>query len=255
MSSGTAGAARRREVLEELGVEVWLRRRQPEQCAAEAPPRPEWEPLRRAVRDCTRCELHRGRTQTVFGVGNEAARWMIIGEAPGAEEDRKGEPFVGPAGQLLNEMLHAVGLQRADVFIANILKCRPPDNRDPRPAEVAACATHLDAQLSLVAPKLILAVGRIAAQSLLQQELPVGRMRGRVHAYGPQAIPLVVTYHPAYLLRSPAEKRKAWDDLRLARSTVDPRAPDRQPQCARTRHPRDAPDRCAAHRGDRARSL
>ena len=121
-------------------------------------------------------------------------------------------------------MLRAVGLARGDVFIANILKCRPPENRDPRPAEIAACADHLDAQLRLVAPKLILAVGRIAAQSLLQQEVPVGRLRGRAHAYGPSGTPLVVTYHPAYLLRSPAEKRKAWDDLRLARSLVDPRA-------------------------------
>jgi DNA polymerase len=148
---------------------------------------------------------------------------MIIGEAPGAEEDRRGEPFVGPAGQLLDEMLGAVGLVRGDVFIANILKCRPPENRDPRPAEVLACADHLNAQIKLVEPKLILAVGRIAAQSLLQEEAPVGRLRGKVHAYGPAAIPLIVTYHPAYLLRSPAEKRKAWDDLRMARRVVDPR--------------------------------
>jgi DNA polymerase len=122
-------------------------------------------------------------------------------------------------------MVRAVGLRRADVFIANILQCRPPQNRDPRPEEVAACAGHLDAQLALVAPKLILAVGRIAAQNLLHQEVPVSRLRGRVHAYGRHATPLVVTYHPAYLLRSPADKRKAWDDLRLARNTVDPRGP------------------------------
>jgi DNA polymerase len=179
--------------------------------------------LRLAVRDCTACALHQGRTQTVFGVGAESARWMIVGEAPGAEEDRQGEPFVGPAGQLLNEMLRAVGLARDAVFIANILKCRPPDNRDPRPEEVAACAGHLAAQIRLVGPQLILAVGRVAAQNLLQQAVPVGRLRGRVHHYGAAAIPLVVTYHPAYLLRSPAEKRKAWDDLRLARATVDPR--------------------------------
>jgi DNA polymerase len=183
-----------------------------------------WAPLRAAVRDCTRCALHRGRTQTVFGVGSESARWMIVGEAPGGEEDRQGEPFVGPAGQLLNEMLRAVGVGRDEVYIANILKCRPPDNRDPKPDEVAACADYLAAQLRLVSPRLILAVGRIAAQNLLAQEVPVGRLRGRAHAYGPAGIPLVVTYHPAYLLRSPAEKRKAWDDLRLARSLAAPRA-------------------------------
>jgi DNA polymerase len=228
MAAGSAFPARQREILAEMGIELWLRRAAPgaELQAAPLPkPSPAWGPLRDAVRRCTRCDLHRGRTQTVFGVGNESARWMIVGEAPGAEEDRQGEPFVGPAGQLLNEMLRAVGVHRADVFIANILKCRPPDNRDPRPAEIAACADHLGAQLALVAPKLILAVGRIAAQSLLQQEVPVGRLRGRAHAYGPDSIPLVVTYHPAYLLRSPAEKRKAWDDLRLARSLVDPRLP------------------------------
>ncbi len=211
-----------------MGIELWLRRDRP---AGEVPavPRPDaspaWSPLREAVRDCTRCELHRSRAQTVFGVGSESARWLIVGEAPGAEEDRQGEPFVGPAGQLLNEMLRAVGVARAEVFIANILKCRPPDNRDPKPVEIAACSDHLAAQLRLLAPRLILAVGRIAAQSLLQQEVPVGRLRGRAHAYGPAAIPLVVSYHPAYLLRSPTEKRKAWDDLRLARHLVDPRSP------------------------------
>jgi uracil-DNA glycosylase len=185
---------------------------------------PDWAALRLAVRDCVACGLHRHRTQTVFGVGHPAARWMIVGEAPGAEEDRRGEPFVGPAGQLLDEMLRAVGLSRDTVFIANVLKCRPPENRDPSPAEIAACAGHLQSQIALVAPKLILAVGRIAAQSLLAQEIPVGKLRGRAHSWGAMGIPLVVTYHPAYLLRSPLEKRKAWDDLRLARSLVDPRS-------------------------------
>jgi uracil-DNA glycosylase len=147
---------------------------------------------------------------------------MVIGEAPGAEEDRQGEPFVGPAGQLLNEMLRSVGLARSDVYIANILKCRPPDNRDPKPEEVSSCGQYLERQLRLLSPRLILAVGRIAAQSLLAQEVPVGRLRGRSHQYGPSGIPLVVTYHPAYLLRSPGQKRKAWEDLRLARSLVDP---------------------------------
>jgi DNA polymerase len=216
--------ARRRELLEEMGIDVWVRR-QARAPAAPGAPRPlrDWASLREAVAACTACELHRSRTQTVFGVGSEAARWMIIGEAPGAEEDRRGEPFVGAAGQLLNEMLRAVGVGRGEVFIANILKCRPPDNRDPSPAEAAACAPFLNAQIELLAPKLILAVGRIAAQNLLGQQVPIGRMRGRVHTYGPRAIPLVVTYHPAYLLRAPAEKRKAWEDLRLARSVIDPR--------------------------------
>jgi DNA polymerase len=225
---------RQREILEEMGIQAWTLRTPaaPADEGAALPSPPEtaapaagWATLREAVRACERCELARSRTQTVFGVGSERARWMIVGEAPGAEEDRKGEPFVGPAGQLLDEMLHAVGVARADVFIANILKCRPPDNRDPRPAEIAACAGHLDAQLRLVGPRLILAVGRIAAQSLLRQEVPVGRLRGRAHAYGEAGTPLVVTYHPAYLLRSPGEKRKAWDDLRLARRLVPPLAP------------------------------
>lgn len=224
----SASPARQRRILEEMGIQVWVRRQLPasqgaaiESAGAAAE---EWASLRAEVSGCTRCSLHTGRTQTVFGVGNTSARWMIIGEAPGAEEDRQGEPFVGAAGQLLNEMLRAVGLARADVFIANVLKCRPPENRDPAPDEVNACAGYLARQVRLVSPRLILAVGRIAAQNLLQQAVPVGRLRGRVHAYGPQAIPLVVTYHPAYLLRSPSEKRKSWDDLRLARSIVDPRA-------------------------------
>ncbi len=221
MSGGSALTARRRTILAEMGIEVWTARSAP---SASAETVPGWQPLREAVSSCTRCELHRSRTQTVFGVGSETARWMIVGEAPGAEEDRRGEPFVGPAGQLLDEMLRAVGVSRGEVFIANVLKCRPPENRDPRPAEITACADHLNAQLRLIRPKLILAVGRIAAQSLLRQEVPVGRLRGRVHAYGPEGTPLVVTYHPAYLLRSPAEKRKAWDDLRLAVDAVDPRA-------------------------------
>lgn len=229
MAAGAAISPRQREILDEMGVMLWLRRDRPpalpDASPDEQPATASWETLRDAVRNCTACPLHRGRTQAVFGIGNRAARWMIIGEAPGADEDRQGEPFVGAAGKLLNEMLRAVGVERAAVFIANILKCRPPNNRDPRPEEAAACATHLQAQIALVAPKLILAVGRIAAHNLLQQEVPVGRLRGRAHSYGPGGIPLVVTYHPAYLLRSPAEKRKVWDDLCLARGLVDPRLP------------------------------
>lgn len=234
MSPRPASTARQQEILRALGVEIWRQRaRAAEQslagsataAASAAAALPEWDALRAAVRDCRRCELHRSRTQTVFGVGSQAAAWMIVGEAPGVEEDRQGEPFVGPAGQLLNEMLRAVGVGREQVFIANILKCRPPDNRDPRPEEVAACADYLAAQIRLLAPRLILAVGRIAAQNLLGQDLPVGRLRGRVHAWGPAGIPLVVTFHPAYLLRSPLEKRKAWDDLRLALSVAAPAVP------------------------------
>ena len=151
----------------------------------------------------------------MFGVGNNNAQWMVIGEAPGADEDRQGEPFVGRAGKLLNEMLRAVGLPREDVYIANVLKCRPPNNRDPLPAEVAQCEPYLKRQVELVQPKIILAVGRIAAQNLLQTDITIGKLRGQQFSYA--GIPLVVTYHPAYLLRSPAEKRKAWDDLRFAR--------------------------------------
>ena len=170
--------------------------------------------LRETVRACTRCELHASRTQTVFGTGDPAARLMIIGEAPGADEDARGEPFVGRAGQLLNAMLRAIGLARDEVYIANILKCRPPRNRDPRPEEVAACSGYLDRQVALVAPELILAVGRVAAQNLLGVSTPIGRLRGgAVHRHPASGTPVLVTYHPAYLLRSPLEKRRAWDDL------------------------------------------
>ncbi len=176
----------------------------------------DWDGLAARVAGCTLCELHAARTRTVFGVGNRNADWLVIGEAPGADEDRQGEPFVGRAGQLLNAMLFAVGLQREQVYIANILKCRPPNNRDPAAAEVACCEPYLFRQIELLQPKIILAVGRIAAQNLLKTDTPIGKLRGRLHHYGPQRIPVVVTYHPAYLLRSPGEKRKAWDDLQFA---------------------------------------
>ncbi len=175
-----------------------------------------WADLRQRVANCQQCELHQGRTQTVFGVGDHNADWLIIGEAPGAEEDRQGEPFVGRAGKLLNSMLFACGLQREQVFIANILKCRPPNNRDPKPDEVVSCSSYLKEQIGLLQPKIILAVGRIAAQNLLQTETPIGKMRGQRYQYADTGIPVVVTYHPAYLLRSPREKRKAWQDLQLA---------------------------------------
>ena len=175
-----------------------------------------WDDLRDAVAVCTKCELHKGRIQTVFGVGSINAEWLIIGEAPGAEEDKQGEPFVGRAGKLLNSMLRAIGLQREQVFIANILKCRPPGNRDPLPDEVACCEGYLKRQIALIKPKIILAVGRIAAQNLLKTDTPIGQMRGQRYEYPGSSIPVVVTYHPAYLLRSPREKRKSWQDLQQA---------------------------------------
>jgi DNA polymerase len=181
----------------------------------------DWDSLRAAVAACQRCELHGTRTQTVFGVGNPQARWMFIGEAPGAEEDRQGEPFVGRAGQLLTSMIRALGLRREDVFIANVLKCRPPGNRDPRPSEAASCRTYLERQVALVNPTLVIAVGRIAAQNLLATETPIAKLRGKVHAFGSRSWPLLVTYHPAYLLRTPGEKRKAWADLVQARQLFE----------------------------------
>ena len=211
----------RRAYLRAMGIDVWIPRNQadvePERTDAETQTGAAefgWDELRTAVAACTRCRLHESRTQTVFGVGNPAADWMIIGEAPGAEEDRRGEPFVGRAGKLLDEMLLAIGEKRQSVFIANILKCRPPNNRDPSQDEAASCRPYLERQIELVQPKIVLAVGRIAAQQLLQSDAPVGRLRGTVHRLG--AVPLVVTYHPAYLLRSPSQKRKSWDDLCLA---------------------------------------
>ena len=181
----------------------------------------DWDELERTVAACTRCPLHRGRTQTVFGVGNKKAQWMIIGEAPGAEEDKQGEPFVGRAGQLLNSMLAAIGLKREEVYIANIIKCRPPGNRDPKPEEESACRDFLERQIRLIRPKIILAVGRIAAQNLMRVDTPIGKMRGRVYQYQELGIPVVITYHPAYLLRSPLEKRKAWQDLLFARAVLE----------------------------------
>lgn len=180
----------------------------------------DWDELRTTVAGCTKCPLCETRTQTVFGVGDVHARWMIVGEAPGADEDRQGEPFVGRAGRLLNAMLEAAGMPRETVFIANILKCRPPGNRDPQPAEAAACRDYLERQIALVRPELIIAVGRIAAQNLLKTDTPIGKLRGRVHALGEAGTPVIATYHPAYLLRSPNQKRRAWEDLKLARSVT-----------------------------------
>ncbi len=181
----------------------------------------DWDALAERVKGCTACDLAATRTQTVFGVGDRGARWMLIGEAPGAEEDRQGLPFVGRAGQLLNAMLRAVGLSRDAVYIANILKCRPPNNRDPKPEEVAHCEGYLHRQVALVRPRVILCLGRIAAQNLLKVEAPLKALRGRVHAYGPARTPVIVTYHPAYLLRNPVDKRRAWEDLRAALRVIE----------------------------------
>lgn len=180
----------------------------------------DWTQLREAVAGCRACGLCEGRKHTVFGVGHERAHWMVVGEAPGEQEDLQGEPFVGQAGKLLDSMLRAIGLTRADgppekqVFIANTLKCRPPRNRNPEPEELAQCEPYLNRQIALVQPRIILAMGRFAVQSLLRSSEPIGRLRGRVHEY--QGVPLIVTYHPAYLLRNLVDKARAWEDLCLA---------------------------------------
>lgn len=215
------------EYLKAMGVQRWVVRGKVGEIAAASVPEqvsegagsvlPDWSSLQAQVSTCKKCQLHESRIQTVFGTGNRDADWLIIGEAPGAEEDRQGEPFVGRAGKLLDEMLFAAGLQRADVYIANILKCRPPGNRDPAPDEVACCHTYLQQQIALIQPQLILVVGRIAAHSLLQTDCQLGRLRGKVHHYEDTNIPVIVTYHPAYLLRSPLEKRKVWSDLQFAK--------------------------------------
>ncbi len=241
---------RRRAYLKAMGITPWVLREAPEPAGSavlqdegeaspvpesEAPARPEmpvpesdtsgldWEALTEAVRDCRRCPLHAGRTQAVFGVGNPDADWLFVGEAPGREEDRLGEPFVGRAGQLLDAMLAAAGHSRQEVYIANILKSRPPNNRDPEPEEIAACLPWLRRQIELVRPRVMMLVGRIAAQTLLETTSPLGRLRGQVHQVPELGIPAVVTYHPAYLLRSPQQKPKAWADLCLALDVLEGR--------------------------------
>jgi DNA polymerase len=181
--------------------------------------RMDWVDLKAAVTACTACGLRKTCTQTVFGVGDEQADWLLVGEAPGAEEDARGEPFVGQAGKLLDAMLAGIDLKRGeDVYIANVLKCRPPGNRNPEAAEVAQCSPYLLRQVELIRPRLILAMGRFACQTLLDTDASIGSLRGRVHRY--QGVPLIVTYHPAYLLRSLPDKAKAWEDLCFARRTM-----------------------------------
>jgi DNA polymerase len=175
----------------------------------------DWPMLQARVKDCTACKLRAGCTQTVFGVGDEKAEWLFVGEGPGADEDAQGEPFVGQAGKLLDNMLAAIKLKRgSNVYIANIVKCRPPKNRTPEADEIATCMPYLQQQITLIKPKLIVALGKTAATALLGKDATLGSLRGKVHEY--QGTPLIVTYHPAYLLRSPAEKAKAWEDLCLA---------------------------------------
>ena len=179
----------------------------------------EWPALKADVAACTACPLHAGRKKTVFGVGDENADWLFVGEGPGADEDAQGEPFVGQAGKLLDSMLASIRLKRgANVYIANVVKCRPPGNRNPEPAEAAACEPYLQRQIDLIRPKLIVALGKVAAANLLASDASVASMRGKVHSY--RGIPLIVTYHPAYLLRSLPEKAKAWADLCFAVKTM-----------------------------------
>ncbi|RZI60929.1 MAG: uracil-DNA glycosylase [Rubrivivax sp.] len=197
--------------------------------ARETIARLDWPGLRDEVAACRACSLCESRKNTVFGVGNERAHWMVVGEAPGEQEDLQGEPFVGAAGKLLDSMLRAVGLSRGEgtperqVYIANTLKCRPPRNRNPDPSELAQCEPFLQRQIELIQPRIILAMGRFAVQQLLRSQEPIGKLRGRVHRY--QGVPLVVTYHPAYLLRNLPDKARAWEDLCLALKTLEESPP------------------------------
>lgn len=179
-----------------------------------------WRSLQQRVATCTSCPLYKTRTQGVLGAGNRQAELMLVGEAPGAQEDRQGEPFVGEAGKLLNKILAAVQLKPEQIYITNILKSRPPENRNPQPAEIAACTPFLLEQITLVNPKLIVALGRISAHYLLQSKLPLGKLRGTTFYYSEQKIPLLATYHPAYLLRNPIDKRKAWEDWQHIKATL-----------------------------------
>lgn len=229
----------RDEILRELGLApVWRMKSRggkspaaPDPAPVGAPPgsppedrrglilRMDWPELKASVASCTACALAKTRTQTVFGVGDEKAEWLFIGEGPGAEEDAKGEPFVGQAGKLLDNMLAAIGLKRGqNVYIANVVRCRPPGNRNPAPEEAASCEPYLTRQIELIHPKLIVALGKVAVQNLLATDASIASLRGKIHQY--QGIPLLVTYHPAYLLRSLTEKAKAWQDLCFAVETM-----------------------------------
>ncbi len=208
--------------LDTMGIQLWQALHQPVEDITDNRQEDKdriWQQLEHAVSSCTKCNLHQSRTQTVFGVGSRNARLLIIGEAPGKDEDLQGEPFVGRAGQLLNAMLAAIDLQREQIYIANVLKCRPPNNRDPRPEEAQACAHWLEQQIALIQPELMLVLGRIAAHHLLNTDRSLASLRGRTHQYA--GIPLIVSYHPAYLLRQPVEKRKSWQDLKYVKSLLN----------------------------------
>ncbi len=236
---------RRAFVLRELGLSpVWVRRRgaHAQDAVAAAPaidvadpagatrgasthgraaqiPGMDWQQLKESASTCGACVLHKARKQAVFGVGDEKAEWLFVGEGPGAEEDERGEPFVGQAGKLLDNMLRAIALQRGrNVYIANVVKCRPPSNRAPEPAEALACEPYLVRQIELIGPRLIIALGKVAAQNLLGVDATLASLRGRVHHY--RGIALIVTYHPAYLLRTLADKSKSWEDLCFAVQTM-----------------------------------
>ncbi len=220
--------ALRLQYLEAMGIDVWLPKApanvmQPPSSEivtgnTELETTDNWDRLQAEVANCTKCALCTTRTQTVFGSVNKKADWMLVGEAPGQHEDEQGLPFVGNAGLLLTEMLRAIGLTREEVFITNILKCRPPNNRDPHTDEVESCNGYLLRQQQLIQPKIILAIGRIAAQTLLKTDEPLAKLRGKTHTFN--NTPVVVVYHPAYLLRSLIEKRKAWQDLTHALQTI-----------------------------------
>ena len=209
----------RNKILQLIGVDVWRLRAQ-RKSPSENDHKDSWLNLQHEIRSCELCSLHKTRNQTVFGVGDPEANWLFIGEAPGVDEDLQGEPFVGRAGGLLNEMIFSIGLSRDKIFIANILKCRPPNNRDPLAAEASQCLPYLERQIQHIDPMIIIAVGKVAAQNLLQTDKAMSQLRGRIHSFGAKKIPLVVVYHPAYLLRSPSQKFKAWEDLTLAKQAV-----------------------------------
>jgi len=212
----------RKQVLQDMGVDVWQLRSNAEAAEHVSNDQPDtshelnadtWVALQNKVQDCQLCSLSKSRTQTVFGSGNTQAKLLLIGEAPGADEDRQGQPFVGKAGKLLDAMLFAIGLHRDQVYICNVLKCRPPNNRNPLPDEVESCASYLQTQLELIQPKVILALGRFAAHSLLQTDIPIYKMRENNNLLPGSEIPVVVTYHPASLLRNPEQKAQSWQDL------------------------------------------
>jgi DNA polymerase len=211
------------QYLQAMEIPVWKSKQTQPPCSTE-PLSPDieqaWGQLNTQVHDCVRCGLNKTRKKSVFGSGNKTAQLLIIGEAPGANEDEQGLPFVGRAGQLLTEMLKAIGIAREDIYITNILKCRPPQNRDPLPNEVDCCTPYLKDQIALIKPKLILAIGRIAVGFLLETKTSLSRLRGKMYEYGEPAVPLLITYHPAYLLRSPREKSKAYEDLLLVKKTL-----------------------------------